>query len=211
MTESRSTRASPLGSRGDGGDDGEEDDAEEDDAEEDDAEGGAVNLEEIQAVIESAKARGTDQLATYVRGRLPEASATEVHDAASVLLEIIESVPLILAAAAQGAEDRNLAHVVQPVLDRAFRYFLHPVDLMPEMTLGLPGLLDDTYLVLRILQALEEGPRPLVDWDLDHPTSLIRSLLDEDVGQQLDAMSTLAFEEVADDVRRTWGAEPPDA
>ena len=206
MTESRSTRASPLASRGDGGDDGEEDDGEEDDAE-----GGAVNLEEIQAVIESAKARGTDQLATYVRGRLPEASATEVQDAASVLLEIIESVPLILAAAAQGAEDRNLTHVVQPVLDRAFRYFLHPVDLMPEMTLGLPGLLDDTYLVLRILQVLEEGPRPLVDWDLDHPTSLIRSLLDEDVGQQLDAMSTLAFEEVADDVRRTWGAEPPDA
>jgi hypothetical protein len=82
---------------------------------------------------------------------------------------------------------------------------------MPEMTLWLPGLLDDTYLVLRILQVLEEGPRPLVDWDLDHPTSLIRSLLDEDVGQQLDAMSTLAFEEVADDVRQTWGAEPLDA
>jgi uncharacterized membrane protein YkvA (DUF1232 family) len=170
-----------------------------------------VNLEDIQAVIESAKARGTDQLATYVRGRLPEASATEVQDAASVLLEIIESVPLILAAAAQGAEDRHLAHVVQPVLDRAARYFLHPMDIMPEMTLGLPGLLDDAYLVLRILQILEEGPRPLVDWDLDHPTSLIRSLLDEDVGQQLDAMSTLAFEEVADDVRQTWGAEPLDA
>ena len=216
MTGSRSTRASPLGSRGDGGDDsGEddpgEDDAGEDDAEEDNAGEGPVNLDEIQAVIESAKARGTDQLATYVRSRLPEASATEVQDATSVLLDIIESVPLILAAAAQGAEDRNLAHVVQPVLDRAFRYFLHPVDLMPEMTLGLPGLLDDTYLVLRILQVLEEGPRPLVDWDLDHPTSLIRSLLDEDVGQQLDAMSTLAFEEVADDVRQTWGAEPLDA
>ena len=206
MTGSRSTRGSPLGSRGDG-----EDDPPANGTGADNAEGSPVNLEEIQAVIESAKARGTDQLATYVRGRLPEASATEVQDAASVLLEIIESVPLILAAAAQGAADRNLAHVVQPVLDRAFRYFLHPVDLMPEMTLGLPGLLDDTYLVLRILQVLEEGPKPLVDWDLDHPTSLIRSLLDEDVGQQLDAMSTLAFEEVADDVRQTWGAEPLDA
>ena len=30
-----------------------------------------MNLEEIQAVIDSAKARGTDQLATYVRARLP--------------------------------------------------------------------------------------------------------------------------------------------
>ncbi len=82
---------------------------------------------------------------------------------------------------------------------------------MPEMTLGLPGLLDDTYLVLRILQALEEGPEPLVDWDLDHPTSLIRSLLEAPVSQQLDAMSALAFEEVIDDVKQTWGADPLDA
>ena len=107
----------------------------------DDDVGELVNLEEVQAVIDSAKARGTDQLATYVRGRLADASDTEVRDAAAVLLEIIESVPLILAAAAKGAEERNLTHVVQPVLDRAVRYFLHPVDLMPEMTLGLPGLL----------------------------------------------------------------------
>ena len=170
-----------------------------------------MNLEEIQAVIDSAKARGTDQLATYVRGRLPDASDTDVQETAAVLLEIIESVPLILAATVKGAEEQNLVHVVQPVLDRAIRYFLHPVDLMPEMTLGLPGLLDDTYLVLRILQVLEEGPKPLVDWDLDHPTTLIRSLLQDDIGKQLDAMSTLAFEEIVDDVRESWGTGPLDA
>ena len=201
MTGSSSTRGSRWRSRGDRADDAGDDDAGE----------GPVNLEEIDAVIESAKTRGTDQLTTYVRARLPKASDTEVQEAASVLLEIIESVPLILAAAARGAEERNLGHVVQPVLDRAIRYFLHPVDLMPEMTLGLPGLLDDTYLVLRILQVLEEGPEPLVDWDLDHPISLIRSLLEESVGQQLDIMSALAFEEIVDDVRQAWGAEPLDA
>ena len=196
MTGSRPTRGTTWKSRG-----GREDDIGE----------RPVNLEEVQAVIESAKARGTDQLATYVRGRLPDASDTDVEDAAAVLLEIIESVPLILAAAAQGAEERNLAHVVQPVLDRAIRYFLHPVDLMPEMTLGLPGLLDDTYLVLRILQVLEEGPEPLVDWDLDHPTSLIRNLMEESVGRELDAISALAFEDIIDDVRQTWGGDPLDA
>ena len=83
---------------------------------------GPKNLEEIQAVIDSAKARGTDQLATYIRGRLPDASDGDIHDTAEVLLEIIESVPLVLAAAAQGAKDRNLAHIVQQVLDRATRY-----------------------------------------------------------------------------------------
>ena len=93
-----------------------------------------VKLDEIQAVIDSAKARGIDQLTAYVRGRLPRASDQDVNDTAEIVLEIIESVPLILAAAAQGAHEQNLGHVVQPVLDRAARYFLHPVDLMPEMT-----------------------------------------------------------------------------
>ena len=178
---------------------------------EDDAGGKHMNLDEIQAVIDSAKARGTDLLTAYVQGRLPDASERDVADTAEVLLEIIESVPLVLAAAAKGAADRNLGHVVQPVLDRAARYFLHPMDLMPEMTLGLPGLLDDTYLVFRILQVLEEGPEPLVEWDLDHPTSLIRSLIEDTVGQQLDAISALAFEDVVDDVRQYWGGEPLDA
>ncbi len=196
MRGSRPTPGNTWKSRGDG---------------EDDAGETPVNLEEVQAVIDSAKARGTEQLTTYIRGRLPDASDADVQDAAAVLLEIIESVPLILAAAARGAEEQNLAHVVQPVLDRAIRYFLHPVDLMPEMTLGLPGLLDDTYLVLRILQTLEEGPEPLVEWDLDDPTSLIRRVLEDNVSQQLDLMATLAFEEVVDDVKQTWGADPLDA
>ncbi len=180
-------------------------------AEADDGSGKQMNLEEIQAVIDSAKARGTDLLTAYVQGRIPDASERDVRDTAEVLLEIIESVPLVLAAAAQGADDRNLGHVVQPVLDRAARYFLHPMDLMPEMTLGLPGLLDDTYLVFRILQVLEEGPEPLVEWDLHHPTSLIRNLIEDTVGQQLDAISALAFEDVVDEVRQYWGGEPLDA
>jgi hypothetical protein len=171
----------------------------------------SVKLEEIQAVIDSAKARGTDQLAMYVRGRVPSASDTDIHDTAAVLLEIIESVPLVLAAAAQGAVEKNLGHVVQPVLDRAVRYFLHPVDIMPEMTLGLPGLLDDTYLVFRILQVLEEGPEPLLEWDLDHPTSLIRKLLGHTIGRRLDAMSDLAFEDGFGDSSPTWGTQRLDA
>ncbi|MEC9241638.1 MAG: hypothetical protein VYA48_03190, partial [Gemmatimonadota bacterium] len=64
-----------------------------------------------------------------------------------------------------------------------------------------------TYLVFRILQVLEEGPEPLVEWDLDDPTALIRKLLEHSVGQQLDAIAALKFEEVADDVRQSWGAE----
>lgn len=160
-----------------------------------------MNLEEIQAVIDSAKARGTDVLENYIRERMPNASDSEVREAAEVALEIIETVPIVLATASQEAADRKLASVVQPVLDRAARYFMHPMDLLPEMTLGLPGLLDDAYLLLKILQALEEGPNPLVEWDLDHPTEFLRRLLGEKIGQQLDAVAALAIEKMAGGTR----------
>ena len=77
-----------------------------------------------------------------------------------------------------------------------------------------PGRIEVTLaddLVFRILQVLEEGPEPLVDWDLHHPTSLIRSLLADSVGKQLDAMSAIAFEEIVDEVRQSWGAETLEA
>ena len=60
-----------------------------------------VNLDEVQAVIDSAKARGTGPLEKYVRDRMPEASEQEVQDAAEVALEIIETVPILLATAAK--------------------------------------------------------------------------------------------------------------
>lgn len=171
-----------------------------------------MKLDEIQAVIDSAKARGTDALEKYVRRRMPKASDQEVREAAAVALEIIETVPLFFATAAQEAEDRQLSAIVQPVLDRAARYFLHPVDLLPEMTLGLAGLLDDTYLVLKILQVLEKGPEPLVDWDLDDPATFLRKLLGDRIGKQLDAMSVMAFEDVTGGGDHAWGlAEPFDA
>ena len=170
-----------------------------------------MNLYEIQAVIDSAKSRGPGPLQKYIRGRMPKASQQEVDDAAEVALKIIETVPIFIATAAQEADDRKLTAVVQPVLDRAVRYFLHPVDILPETTLELAGLLDDTYLVLRILQVLEEGPEPFVEWDLEHPTTFIRKLLGERISLQIDAISAIAFEEVAGTPGQLWHKEPFDA
>ena len=45
-----------------------------------------------------------------------------------------------------------------PLLEHAARYFINPVDLIPEMTKGMAGLLDDTYLALRILENLNVRP-----------------------------------------------------
>ncbi|MFC1661020.1 hypothetical protein ACFL3S_06145 [Gemmatimonadota bacterium] len=163
-----------------------------------------MNLQDVQAVIDSAKARGMDQLEGFIRRRVPGMPEAKVQEAAEVAVEIIESVPIFLARASQEARSRRMVKVVQPVLDHAERYFLRPVDLIPEMTQGLAGLLDDTYLVLRILQNLDRGPQTFLDWDLDFPVAFLRSLVGEDIGRKLDAISVAALQEVSQHLSLVW-------
>lgn len=170
-----------------------------------------MELEDIQAVIESAKARGTAPLERFVRQRMPDAPPEDVLDAVDLAVEIIETVPILLARAYQEARSRQLDSVVEPLLDHAGRYFLRPMDVIPEMTQGLAGLLDDAYLVLKVLQNLERGPEPLVSWDLDEPVSFLRSLLGERIGRQLDAMSVMAMQELSDNLTRLWQQTAHDA
>jgi hypothetical protein len=163
-----------------------------------------VQLAEVQAVIDSAKAVGMEPLERFIRKRLPEASPAEVVEAADLAAEIIEAIPVFLARAAQEASERHLSLVVQPLLDHAEHYFLRPIDLMPEMTQGLAGLLDDAYLVLRVLQNLEKGPEPFLDWDLDYPAAFIRRLVGERVGHRLDVLSLAAMQELSDRLSIFW-------
>lgn len=169
-----------------------------------------MDLGDVQAVIASARARGTDVLERYIRKRLRNPDEAEVREAGEVALEIIETVPVFLARAAQEAEERNLAPVVRPLLDRAVIYFTRPVDLIPEMTHGLAGLLDDTYLVLRILENLDRGPTPFLDWDLEYPLTFLRSLVGPRIARDLDELSIMAMQDVADHMSSFWnqvGAE----
>lgn len=161
-------------------------------------------ISDIQAVIASAKSRGTEPLERFVRRRLPDATELEVRDATELALEIIETVPIFLARANQEAEERNLDSVIEPILGHVERYFLQPMDLIPEMTHGLPGLLDDAYLVLRILENLDHGPDRFLDWDLEHPLMFLRRLVGDDVARQLDERSLDAMGEISDDLHRFW-------
>ncbi len=170
-----------------------------------------MSLADVQAVIDSAKERGTQPLERLVRRRWPEATEAEVSEAVSVAVEIIESVPVFLARARQEAEERRLEPVVLPVLDHATRYFLRPVDLIPEMTLGLAGLVDDAYLVLRVLQNLDRGPEPFLDWDLSHPSAFLRGLVGDDVGRKLDDLSISAMGEVSETLSALWRRMAADA
>lgn len=162
-------------------------------------------LKDIQAVIESAKARGgMESLERFIQHRLPEAEEAEVHEAAEVSVEIIESIPVFLARARQEADERKLRSVVGPLLDHAEQYFLQPMDLIPEMTQGMAGLLDDAYLVIKVLENLDKGPEPFLDWDLVYPLQFLRSLVGTEIAQQLDGIAAEAMRQVSAHLDELW-------
>lgn len=163
------------------------------------------HVTDVLAVIESAKARGgVDALERFVRKALPDAEEVEIKGATEVALEIIESVPVFLARARQEAEERKLSSVVMPLLDHAERYYLQPLDLIPEMTQGFPGLLDDSYLVLRIIENLEKGPEQFLDWDLDYPIRFLTRLIGPAISQQLDRIAQEAMDELSTHLADMW-------
>jgi hypothetical protein len=163
------------------------------------------NIPDILAVIESAKARGgLDSLERFVAKAMPEAEEAEVREAAQVALEVIESIPVFLARARQEARDRGLSRVVVPLLDHAERYYLQPMDLIPEMTQGLPGLLDDSYLVIRMIENLEKGPEAFLDWDLEYPARFLRRLIGPVVSKKLDRIARQAMHQVSSQLAEFW-------
>lgn len=163
------------------------------------------SIPDILAVIQSAKARGgVEALERFVAKALPEAEEAEVVEAAEVALEIIESVPIFLARARQAGHERGLSTVVTPLLDHAERYYLQPMDLIPEMTQGLPGLLDDSYLVIKIIENLDKGPEEYLDWDLDYPARFLGRLMGPALTQRLDAIADEAMDEVSTHLQELW-------
>ena len=163
-----------------------------------------MNLEDVRAVIESAKVRDRGELDDFVRATWPTSTDEEVADAVSVAVEVVETIPLVLARAAQAAEERGLTVVVMPLLEHAARYFVNPIDLIPEMTKGMAGLLDDTYLVLRIMENLNRGPDPLFEADFQEPLRFMRRLVGPEISRKLDAASIFALQDVSTQVSRAW-------
>ncbi len=163
-----------------------------------------MNLGDVQAVIDSAKVRDNGRLEEFIRSTAPNATEAEVIEAAEVAVEVIETVPLLLARAAQAGQQRQLDVVVNPVLEHVARYFINPVDLIPEMTQGLAGLLDDTYLALRILENLNRTTQPLFDADFNEPLRFLRRLVGREISRKLDAASLFALQDVSTHVSRAF-------
>jgi hypothetical protein len=78
------------------------------------------------------------------------------------------------------------------------------MDLIPEMTQGLAGLLDDSYLFIRVLQHLDQGPERFLDWDLEYPAQFLRSLVGVDISRRLDAIVLDAMNQVSHHLSELW-------
>ncbi len=172
--------------------------------------GSESSIRNVQAIIASAKARGGRRsLERFVERRLPHSTGRERREVADVVEEVIDSIPVFLARARQEADERSLGPVIGPVLDHAEHYFVQPMDLIPEMTQGLAGLIDDAYLVIRILANLGEGPDPFLDWDLAHPLTFLGRVMGPDITRRLDA---IALDALADSLDGSGvGVDPPQA
>ena len=72
------------------------------------------------------------------------------------------------------------------------------------MTQGLTGLLDDSYLVIRILENLEKGPEACLDWDLDYPVRFLERLIGRSIAQRLDLIALQAMEDVSINLAELW-------
>ncbi len=161
-------------------------------------------IADVQAVIESAKARDDGKLRRYIHDKVPDAEDAELNEATESALAVIETVPILLYEALKAARERGVERTVDPLLRHAARYFVEPVDLIPEMTQGAAGLLDDAYLSIKILQHLNSGPQQFFEWDFDRPLSYLRALVGTEIATQLDALSVHALRDVSDSVSKVW-------
>jgi uncharacterized membrane protein YkvA (DUF1232 family) len=151
----------------------------------------------IRAIITEQSSRDGSALflVNAVRSRMGSgASQAEVHDAVGFCRDIITSVPVLIDRVREAAEANGVAPLVEPVLAHAERYFLLPVDALPEALLGELGLLDDAYLALSVIRLVQSDEQPLIEIDLTPPLSFLEKLLGDDVLEQLQAEKTKAFE-----------------
>ena len=62
----------------------------------------------------------------------------------------------------------------------------------------------DSYLVIKMLDHLEKGPEPFLDWDLVYPAQFLRTLVGDDIARRLDAIVIDAMQQVSAHLNELW-------
>ena len=144
-----------------------------------------MKIDQIQTVIAESKSKGLGPLRELLWAQLGEVTTETVMETENRLVSLVESMPDRIQTAHNYATENDLTDQVQPLLDEVVRYFLEPMDLIPEMALGMIGLLDDAYVTLKIMNVLPEGCRPA---DSKSDLDLLRTMLGDNFSNQLDGI-----------------------
>jgi len=78
------------------------------------------------------------------------------------------------------------------------------IDWDPEEDLGMGPPVQERIPRDQLLQNLDKGPQPFLDWDLEFPVAFLRGLLGEEIGGKLDTLSVAALEDVSQHLNLLW-------
>ena len=155
-----------------------------------------MHTERIRALIEEGKSaerqtgmlrRALTHLATVDRRGLKEAEMQKVINFVS---DYVEHALALMMLIENAAANIDRLQEVQPVLDAAENYFLAADDTIPDH-FGLIGLMDDAYLIHRLLQALSDDYKSqsgesLLPLETHEDNAFIRRLIGEPFASILD-------------------------
>jgi uncharacterized membrane protein YkvA (DUF1232 family) len=127
-----------------------------------------------------------------------DADPEAVGHVVDFLREYVQFVPSLLLETAKAADAAGVADTVFPLLEAAESYFFAPDDVIPDRD-GLQGLVDDAYLAQSLVQAISDGHRaatgqPLIPVDLGPANAVVRLLVGEARGRELDAILAATLE-----------------
>lgn len=152
---------------------------------------------DLSAYIEDCLAK--DGSRDHFMGRLAEMAEAPGHspserdaECISVLaVDYLRAVVGMLRECETAAEKAGARGFADPLLKIAVKYFFEPDDLIPD-SMGLYGLIDDAYLAHKFIMGLSklveaEKGFPLISTPEDESIIVIRSVIGDEIADQLDA------------------------
>jgi len=147
-----------------------------------------MDITPIQKTIARIEAIDNGRFNAFISSRMGSAGLDD-SDFARITINLrdyILIIPELMQLMATWAERAGIRAEIKPILQAVESYIRRPDDEIDEQRNGLGGLLDDAYLVGRVLEVFAENGLPLpVDFDLASFNSLTALILGEDVVRRL--------------------------
>lgn len=141
--------------------------------------------------VEEESGNLTQNLLRAAESRGIHLSDRELNNLFVFIYQYIEHVPALLEQMLAVAKKQEILNQVIPILEAAEKYFIAPGDFIPDR-LGLLGLMDDAYVVHRLIQSISDMYREqtgfsILNVDMTAVNDMVRELVGEPHASLLDA------------------------